>query len=196
MPVKHTRELSPMHMAGHIVGYVIQGAQKTDWGLPHVTLGHRKKSIQCGELFPRGLFYKHKGLTTRAAWRELKSQQSLDVISGNMAREVIASLAGPFSEAIGSRPRSVNKEELRHTIRSLSHSECDLDYSGQILAELRALTGHGSLKAYEERVIEFVQVHLATIQQVAQQLSEGNCKPNVIGTLKLLVNRSTSIYSI
>jgi hypothetical protein len=48
--------------------------------------------------------------------------------------------------------------------------ESDLHFCTQVLQELRALTGFGNQKAFEERTIEFVENRFAIINQLATNL--------------------------
>jgi hypothetical protein len=55
--------------------------------------------------------------------------------------------------------------------------------SEEILTELRALTGRGSLKAFEEQSIEFVHSHWAAIEELARQLAERDLQPAAVEQL-------------
>jgi hypothetical protein len=67
--------------------------------------------------------------------------------------------------------RSRNRAELRNVMRTLPGSECDLEFCIQVLNELRALTGFGSQKAFEDRALEFVEGRLSTITDLAERLA-------------------------
>lgn len=167
MTALNGRGLPAIHIAGHLIGYIAQGA-KAEALLWRSSNGNAEANT-CGEYVCRGQFYMPLGLNSRAAWRNI-GHQDLRVTALNMSREISAVLSGPIAEAMSSFSRSRSKTELRSFMRALPGSESDLAFCTQVLNELKALTGFGSQKAFEERTIEFVESRLAIINQLAMNL--------------------------
>jgi hypothetical protein len=166
------------HEAAHAVaiiardGFVERAFIRRDYSKSYVD--SRGREIDCVGMVEGGKFYNPLGFTKKSELHIQDSQRELitKCFTGNMKREILKGLVGPWAEADLCLPKKLGRETRRWEVRFFRGGRDDYVRCELVLKELQALSGRGALRRFEDEAFQFVCSHRAAITDVAKVLVE------------------------